>query len=170
MSAVAVMSAVLIGPIPAQSSAPPAAPRARELGVPFEGTPGLLNAITDVGGVEVGNTTLIADEGPRAVRTGVTVIFPKGKKWEPVFAGWFAGNGFGGMTGTAWVKEGGVLGGPIAITNTWSVGTVRDAVLFWFRMSPTSIPDINRSLARRRMHFSTTLRGFTSTRRTSSRP
>ncbi len=110
----------------------PADPRARDLGVPFEGTPGPLNAITDVGGVEVGQTTLISGEGAHAVRTGVTVILPRGKKWEPVFGGWYAGNGFGELTGTAWLKEGGVLGGPIAITNTWSVGTVRDAVLSWF--------------------------------------
>jgi D-aminopeptidase len=110
----------------------PAEPRARDLGVPFDGTPGPLNAITDVAGVEVGQTTLISGDGPHAVRTGVTVILPKGKKWEPVFGGWYAGNGFGELTGTAWLKEGGVLGGPIAITNTWSVGTVRDAVLSWF--------------------------------------
>ena len=115
---------------------PPAAatsPRARDLGIPFDGTPGPLNAITDVAGVEVGNTTLISGDGAHAVRTGVTVVLPKGKKWEPVFGAWFAGNGFGEMTGTAWVKEGGVVGGPIAITNTWSVGTVRDAVLSWFQ-------------------------------------
>ncbi len=116
--------------LPAQQAA--AKPRARDLGVPFDGTPGPLNAITDVAGVEVGHTTLISGEGKDAVRTGVTVVLPKGKKWEPVFAGWFAGNGFGELTGTPWVKEGGVLGGPVAITNTYSVGTVRDAVLTWF--------------------------------------
>ena len=109
--------------------------RARDLGVPFEGTPGKLNAITDVPGVEVGQTTLISGEGAKAVRTGVTVVLPRGKKWDSVFAGSFAGNGFGELTGTAWVKEGGVLGGPIAITNTWSVGTVHDAVLTWFSRS-----------------------------------
>jgi L-aminopeptidase/D-esterase-like protein len=109
--------------------------RARDLGVPFEGTPGKLNAITDVPGVEVGQTTLISGEGATAVRTGVTVVLPRGKKWDAVFAGCFAGNGFGELTGTAWVKEGGVLGGPIAITNTWSVGTVHDAVLTWFSRS-----------------------------------
>jgi L-aminopeptidase/D-esterase-like protein len=106
--------------------------RARDLGVPFEGTPGPLNAITDVAGIEVGHATVVSGDGKQAVRTGVTVVLPKGKKWEPVFAGWFAGNGFGELTGTPWVKEGGVLGGPIAITNTYSVGTVRDAVLAWF--------------------------------------
>jgi D-aminopeptidase len=109
--------------------------RARDLGVPFEGTPGELNAITDVPGVEVGQTTLISGEGAKAVRTGVTVVLPRGKKWDVVFAGCFAGNGFGELTGTAWIKEGGVLGGPIAITNTWSVGTVHDAVLTWFSRS-----------------------------------
>lgn len=107
-------------------------PRARDLGVPFDGTPGAQNAITDVAGVEVGHSTIITGDGPRAVRTGVTVVLPRGRTWEPVFAGWFAGNGFGDLTGTAWVAEGGVLGGPVAITNTYSVGTVRDAVLAWF--------------------------------------
>ena len=110
----------------------PARPRARDLGVPFDGVPGKLDAITDVAGVEVGHTTIISGDGAHAVRTGVTVVLPKGKKWEPVFAGTFAGNGFGDLIGTDWVKEGGVLGGPVAITNTWSVGTVRDAVLAWF--------------------------------------
>ena len=107
-------------------------PRARALGVPFDGTPGPLNAITDVTGVEVGATTIIEGTGARAVRTGVTIVWPKGKAWTEVFAGWFAGNGFGDLTGTAWVEEGGVLGGPVAITNTNSVGTVRDAVIQYF--------------------------------------
>jgi L-aminopeptidase/D-esterase-like protein len=112
-------------------------PRARDLGVPFDGTPGPLNAITDVAGVEVGHVTLIAGSGPLVVgrgpvRTGVTAIFPRGKRWSPVFAGWFAGNGFGEMTGAPWVVEGGVLGGPVMITNTYSVGVVRDAVNSWF--------------------------------------
>jgi L-aminopeptidase/D-esterase-like protein len=107
-------------------------PRARDLGIPFDGTPGVLNAITDVQGVEVGVATIVEGSGPRAARTGVTIVWPQGKKWLPVFAGWFAGNGFGDLTGTAWVEEGGVLGGPIAITNTNSVGTVRDAVLQYF--------------------------------------
>jgi D-aminopeptidase len=100
--------------------------------VPFDGTPGPLDAITDVAGVEVGHTTINTGDGPHAVRTGVTVVLPRGKVWAPVFGGWFAGNGFGELTGTPWLKEGGVLGGPIAITNTWSVGTVRDAVLQWY--------------------------------------
>src|SRR6202790_4027182 len=99
--------------------------RARDLGVPFEGTPGPLNAITDVAGVEVGHATINSGAGEHAVRTGVTVVLPKGKTWSSVLGGWYAGNGFGELTGTAWLKEGGVLGGPIAITNTWSVGTVR---------------------------------------------
>jgi L-aminopeptidase/D-esterase-like protein len=111
---------------------PAARPRARDLGVPFDGATGPLNAITDVAGVEVGHATIVAGEGPRAVRTGVTVVLPKGKRWAPVFAGWHAGNGFGDLTGTPWIAEGGVLGGPVAITNTYSVGTVRDAVLAWF--------------------------------------
>jgi D-aminopeptidase len=116
--------------VPAQQVAAKA--RARELGVPFEGTPGPLNAITDVPGVEVGHATINTGTGKAAVRTGVTAVFPRGKKWEPVFAGYFAGNGFGDVTGAAWVQEGGVLGGPVTITNTYSVGTVRDAVLDWF--------------------------------------
>jgi L-aminopeptidase/D-esterase-like protein len=108
------------------------AQRARDLGVPFDGVTGPLNAITDVPGVEVGQTTVISGDGAKAARTGVTVVLPRGKKWDVVFAGYFSGNGFGELTGTSWVKEGGVLGGVIAITNTWSVGTVRDAVLTWF--------------------------------------
>lgn len=107
-------------------------PRARDLGVPFDGRPGPFNAITDVGGVEVGHFTLIAGEGRASVRTGVTAILPRGKRWSAVFAGWFAGNGFGEMTGTPWVQEGGILGGPVMITNTYSVGVVRDAVNSWY--------------------------------------
>jgi L-aminopeptidase/D-esterase-like protein len=112
-------------------------PRARQLGIPFSGTPGPLNAITDVAGVEVGHVTLIHGSGPLVVgkgpvRTGVTAVWPRGKTWEPVFAGWFAGNGFGEMTGAPWVVEGGVLGGPVMITGTYSVGIVRDAVNSWF--------------------------------------
>ncbi len=115
-----------------------AGPRARDLGIPYAGTPGPHNAITDVAGVLVGHTTLIRGEGklvvgPGPVRTGVTAILPKGRKWEPVFAGHYALNGFGDMTGTHWVDEGGLLGGPVMITNTYSVGVVRDAVNSWFR-------------------------------------
>jgi len=109
-------------------------PRARDLGIPFDGTPGKFNTITDVKGVEVGHTTLISGEGRLAVgdgpvRTGVTAILPAGKKYEPVFAGWYSLNGNGEMTGTTWVEESGYLGGPIMITNTHSVGIVRDAVV-----------------------------------------
>lgn len=107
-------------------------PRARDLGVPFDGTPGPLNAITDVAGIEVGHTTLISGEGKTAVRTGVTAILTRGKKsQDPVFGGWFTGNGNGEMTGTTWLEEGGFLEGPVMITNTHSVGVVRDAVIEW---------------------------------------
>ncbi len=111
--------------------------RARDLGVPFEGTPGPLNAITDVKGVEVGFRTLISGEGKLEVgkgpvRTGVTAIFPRGKNsTDPAFAGWFTENGNGEMTGTAWVDESGFLYGPVMITNTHSVGVVRDEVISW---------------------------------------
>jgi D-aminopeptidase len=109
-------------------------PRARDLGVPFSGTPGPLNAITDVSGVTVGHTTLVADPDPKhAVRTGVTAILPRGAASvdKPVFAGTFALNGNGEMTGTAWIEESGQLEGPVLITNTHSVGVVRDAVIAW---------------------------------------
>jgi L-aminopeptidase/D-esterase-like protein len=108
-----------------------------DLGVPFEGTPGPLNAITDVKGVEVGHTTLISGEGKLQVgtgpvRTGVTAILPRGKQSnDQVFAGWFSLNGNGEMTGTTWIEESGFLEGPVMITNTHSVGTVRDAVIAW---------------------------------------
>ncbi len=111
--------------------------RARDLGVPFEGAQGPLNAITDVKGVEVGHTTLIAGEGKLVVgkgpvRTGVTAIFPRGKNFrDRVFAAWFTLNGNGEMTGTTWLEESGCLGTPIMITNTHSVGVVRDAVIEW---------------------------------------
>ena len=117
---------------------PAAKPRARELGIPFDGTPGPLNAITDVAGVLVGHTTLISGEGKLVigkgpVRTGVTAILPRGKDsmMNPVFAGWFSQNGNGEMTGTTWVEESGFLEGPVMITNTHSVGVVRDAVIQW---------------------------------------
>jgi L-aminopeptidase/D-esterase-like protein len=104
-------------------------PRARDLGIPFEGTPGKLNAITDVAGVTTGFSTII--EGDSA-RTGVTIIHPRGKQnHEPVFAGYFAFNGNGEMTGAAWVEEGGMLEGPVGLTNTHSVGVVRDAIIAW---------------------------------------
>ncbi len=110
--------------------------RARDLGIPLEGTPGTYNAITDVKGIEVGQVTLIkgkgdlkVGEGP--VRTGVTAILPRGKKYDPVMAGWYSLNGNGEMTGTTWVEESGFLEGPVMITNTHSVGVVRDAVIAW---------------------------------------
>lgn len=112
-------------------------PRARDLGIPFEGAPGPLNAITDVKGVEVGQVTLISGEGKLVigggpVRTGVTAIFPQGKLFrERLFGAWFTLNGNGEMTGTTWLKESGCLGSPILITNTQSVGVVRDAVIEW---------------------------------------
>ena len=106
--------------------------RARDLGIPFDGTPGALNAITDVAGVEVGHVTLNEGSGRNAVRTGVTAIFPKGKaSRERVFAAWWTLNGNGEMTGTTWVRESGHLGTPVLITNTHSVGVVRDAVIEW---------------------------------------
>ena len=111
--------------------------RARDLGIPFDGTPGPLNAITDVAGVEVGMTTLISGEGSLKVgsgpvRTGVTAILPRGRNGrEQVFAGWFSLNGNGEMTGTTWIEEAGFLEGPVLITNTHSVGVVRDASIKW---------------------------------------
>jgi D-aminopeptidase len=123
--------------VPAQQGAA-SKPRARDLGVPFEGTPGPLNAITDVAGVSVGETTLISGEGKLIVgkgpvRTGVTAVLPRGANSmdDPVFAGWFSQNGNGEMTGTTWVEESGFLAGPVMITNTHSVGVVRDAVIQW---------------------------------------
>src|SRR5262249_51499313 len=123
----------------AQNLSPIESPRARarDLGVPFDGTPGPLNAITDVAGVEVGFKTLIVGEGrlivgKGPVRTGVTAILPRGKaNSKSVFAGYFAGNGNGDMTGTHWIEESGVLETPILITNTGSVGVVRDAAVAW---------------------------------------
>jgi len=116
----------------------PKKPRARDLGVPFDGTPGKFNAITDVNGVLVGHTTLISGEGKLQIgkgpiRTGVTAVLPRGKDSmnDPVFAGWFSQNGNGEMTGTTWVDESGFLEGPVMITNTHSVGVVRDAVIQW---------------------------------------
>ncbi len=112
-------------------------PRARDLGVPFEGAPGALNAITDVAGVEVGHSTIVTGEGELKVglgpaRTGVTAILPRGKKsTQPVFAAWFSLNGDGEMTGTTYIDDLGYLEGPVMITNTYSVGVVRDAVTAW---------------------------------------
>jgi D-aminopeptidase len=120
----------------AASAAP--RPRARDLGVPFDGTPGPFNAITDVSGVLVGHTTLISGSGKLVVgkgpvRTGVTAVLPRGPEsiQRFSFAGWYAQNGNGEMTGTTWVEESGFLEGPVMITNTHSVGVVRDAVIAW---------------------------------------
>src|SRR5688500_2960167 len=122
----------LYGPLYGQAK-----PRAHELALNIGGTPGPLNAITDVAGVEVGHTTLVSGSGKLVVgtgpvRTGVTVIHPRGKaNADPVFGAWFTLNGNGEMTGTTWLQESGILEGPIAITNTHSVGVVRDAILEW---------------------------------------
>jgi L-aminopeptidase/D-esterase-like protein len=115
-------------------------PRARDLGVAFDGTPGPQNAITDVAGVEVGHATIVAGDGPKAVRTGVTAILPRGKASRTrEMAGWFSLNGNGELTGTTWLDESGFLNGPILLTNTHSVGTVRDAVIAWKLKS--GVPD-----------------------------
>lgn len=108
-------------------------PRARDLGIPFDGTPAANNAITDVAGVTVGYSTLISGAGAHAVRTGVTAILPRGKASidQPVFAGIFSLNGNGEMTGSHWIEESGFLEGPVLLTNTHSVGVVRDAAIQW---------------------------------------
>lgn len=134
---VLLMSAVVLVIISITPSFAQSKPRARELGIPFEGTPGTHNAITDVVGVQVGHTTLISGNGRLVVgkgpvRTGVTAILPRGKKsFDPVFAAWFPLNGNGEMTGTTWIRESGFLEGPILITNSHSVGVVRDATIDW---------------------------------------
>ncbi|MDQ3996148.1 MAG: P1 family peptidase [Gemmatimonadota bacterium] len=120
--------------------------RAHQLRLPLDGTPGPLNAITDVAGVEVGHTSLVSGSGKLTVgkgpvRTGVTVIHPRGKgNADPVFGAWFTLNGNGEMTGTTWLQESGILEGPVAITNTHSVGVVRDAVLQWQVTRPNMQP------------------------------
>src|SRR5947209_5396555 len=130
-SSIAILAAVLCLSVIAQAQKP----RERDLGLPIGGTPGPLDAITDVAGVEVGHTTLVSGSGQLVVgkgpvRTGVTVIHPRGKAdSDPVFAAWFTLNGNGEMTGTTWVQESGLLEGPVAITNTHSVGVVRDAII-----------------------------------------
>ncbi len=119
--------------------------RARKLGIPFDGEPGPLNAITDVDGTLVGQTTIICGEGALVVgqgpvRTGVTAILPRGRHDDPVFAAWYALNGCGEMTGTTWVEESGFLLGPVMITNTHSVGAVHEAVISWSRRQPSFDP------------------------------
>ena len=129
--AAALLSLASIASLPAQT------PRARGLRVPFSGTPAKWNAITDVPGVEVGYSTLIAGQGKLIVgqgpvRTGVTVIWPRGKQsMDSTFAGWYSQNGNGEMTGTTWMEESGFLDGPVLITNTHSVGVARDAYIEW---------------------------------------
>ena len=135
---------ILVSLLTVQASFAQAKLRARDLGIPFEGSPGPLNAITDVHGVEVGHVTLISGKGKLVVgkgpvRTGVTAILPRGRySTDLVFAAWFTLNGNGEMTGTTWVEESGFLEGPVMITNTHSVGTVRDAVIAWQRSRGTS--------------------------------
>jgi L-aminopeptidase/D-esterase-like protein len=132
-SSIIALLAVVMFPLAVQAQKP----RERDLKLPIGGTPGPLDAITDVAGVEVGQTTLVSGSGKLVVgtgpvRTGVTVIHPRGKaNADPVFAAWFTLNGNGEMTGTTWVQESGMLEGPVAITNTHSVGVVRDAIIQW---------------------------------------
>jgi L-aminopeptidase/D-esterase-like protein len=136
----------LSGLAPLAAAADSAAPRARDLGVPFDGMPGPWNAITDVAGVEVGHTTIIRGEGPLEVgrgpvRTGVTVIFPLGRSaTEAVTAAYYALNGTGEMTGAILIDEHGLLYGPVALTNTLGVGTVSQAVVAW-SLAHVSDPD-----------------------------
>jgi D-aminopeptidase len=130
----ALRSILVLFPAIAVSFAAHAGPRARDLGVPFEGTPGPLNAITDVAGVTVGQVTLNEDLADgRKVRTGVTAILPRGRETitTPAFAGSFVLNGAGEMTGRAWIEEAGLLEGPVMLTNTHSVGTVHEATIAW---------------------------------------
>lgn len=118
----------------ALTQAPVAPVRARDLGIPFPGTPGPMNAITDVAGVTVGTRTIVRDlPGGKAVRTGVTAVLPRGRASldTPVFAGVFSLNGNGEFTGSHWIEESGFLEGPVMLTNTHSVGVVRDATIAW---------------------------------------
>jgi L-aminopeptidase/D-esterase-like protein len=133
---------VLLAPAPELAAEGKA--RARELGLAavIGGTPGALDAITDVAGVEVGHTTLVSGDGRLVrgkgpVRTGVTVVHPRGRSGnDPVFGAWFTLNGNGEMTGTTWLQESGFLEGPIGITNTHSVGVVHGAILEWQATRP----------------------------------
>lgn len=133
----AIYVSLLFAVIAFQSVNTQSKPRARDLGIPFDGTPGPFNAITDVKGVEVGYSTIISGDGKLVVgkgpvRTGVTVVFPKGKEFrDRLFGAWFTLNGNGEMTGTTWLQESGFLVTPILITNTHSVGVVRDALIEW---------------------------------------
>ncbi|MFQ5548960.1 MAG: P1 family peptidase [Woeseia sp.] len=130
----ALCAGLMLGLLASQVIAGEPAPRARDLGIPFDGAPGPLNAITDVAGVTVGQVTIIEDLADhRAARTGVTAILPRGPDSlnRPAFAGWFTLNGNGEMTGTTWVEESGLLEGPVMLTNTHSVGAVHQATIEW---------------------------------------
>ncbi len=120
--------------------------RARDLGIPFEGECGPLNAITDVAGVEVGHATVIEGEGAHAIRTGVTAVLPRGKQYSPVFANWFSFNGCGELTGTTWLEESGYLESGILLTETFAVGTVHQATIQWalenIPFNPAEIRDV----------------------------
>ncbi|MYG49845.1 MAG: P1 family peptidase [Gemmatimonadales bacterium] len=140
----AAVAALTAGGLAAGALGAQTAPRARDLGIPFPGEPGTLNAITDVAGVRVGHATIIEGEGALVVgegpvRTGVTAVLPRTESYEPVFAGWYSLNGNGEMTGTTWVEESGFLEGPVMITNTHSVGDVHQAVIEWSR-DPSAHP------------------------------
>ncbi len=142
-SVLALAATLTLASAPAEGQHP--ALRAQQMGIPLDGTPGPLDAITDVPGVAVGHTTIVRGTGKLRVgtgpvRTGVTAVFPRGvADLSQVFAGWFSLNGNGEMTGTAWIEEYGLLLYPIAITNTNSVGTVRDAIIEWGR---TRVPGV----------------------------
>ncbi|ADO73068.1 P1 family peptidase [Stigmatella aurantiaca] len=133
----AILICLLVSPGVGEAQKAPARPRAQELGIPLGGQPGPLDAITDVAGIEVGHTTLISGQGRLVkgkgpVRTGLTAVWPRGKASdEPTFAATYALNGNGEMTGSHWVNESGLLYGPVVLTNTFSVGTVHDAVIAW---------------------------------------
>ncbi|MFN2510024.1 MAG: P1 family peptidase [Pyrinomonadaceae bacterium] len=137
MKALVLLLGILVCSVATAAQTKPTKPRARDLGIPFDGTPAGFNAITDVAGVEVGQVTLISGDGKLVagkgpVRTGVTAVLPRGKNSsDQVFGAWFTLNGNGEMTGTTWVEESGFLEGPVMITNTHSVGMVRDAVIAW---------------------------------------
>jgi len=150
LSVLVCVLAGLTGGNAADAADPATHQRARDLGVPFDGTPGPLNAITDVEGVLVGHTTLISGSGKLVVgkgpvRTGVTAVLPRGAHSMDrySFAGWYSQNGNGEMTGTTWVEESGFLEGPVMITNTHSVGVVRDAVIAWRVAHGPAGPDEN---------------------------
>ena len=137
--------ATVAGALAAGQLGAQAPPRARDLGIPFPGQPGPLNAVTDVAGVRVGHTTIIEGEGALVVgegpvRTGVTAVIPRTESYEPVFAGWYSLNGNGEMTGTTWVEESGFLEGPVMITNTHSVGDVHQATIEWSRDARANHP------------------------------